>query len=87
MLILIEQREKQMTLAAKINEALDAGKAVTITTYLCSVRVTAKHRAVWRAAGYEFFKTDSTGATVMIDSQSNGKPRYACINGTKITAA
>ena len=76
-----------MTIADKINEALDAGKAVTIATYFRSVRVTAKHRAVWRAAGYEFFKADSTGATVMIDGQSNGKPRYACINGAKITAA
>ncbi|MGA1677592.1 MAG: hypothetical protein ACO377_14345 [Pseudomonadales bacterium] len=76
-----------MTLADKINEALDAGKAVTIATYLRSVRVTAKNRAVWRAVGYEFFKTDSTGATLMIDGQSNGKPRYACIDGTKITAA
>jgi hypothetical protein len=76
-----------MTLAEKINAALDAGKTVTITTYLCSTAVKAKHRKAWADAGHEFFKADAKGATLMIDGQSKGKPRYVCIDGTKITAA
>jgi len=75
-----------MTLAEKINAALDANKTVTVATYMRVVPVKAKHRAAWKSAGYEFFKTDSKGATMMIDGQSQGKPRYVCIDGTKVTA-
>jgi hypothetical protein len=49
--------------------------------------VKPKHRAAWRAAGHEFFKTDSTGATLMIEGQSKGRPRYSCIDWCKVTAA
>lgn len=76
-----------MTLAEKINAALDAKKAVTVATYLRAVTVKAKHRETWAKAGYEFFKTDSKGGTVMIDGVTKGKPRYACIDGAKVTAA
>lgn len=75
-----------MTLADKINAALDANKTVTVATYLRVVNVKAKHRKVWAEAGFPFFKTDANGATLMIDGQSQGKPRYACIDGNKITA-
>lgn len=76
-----------MTLADKINAALDAKKTVTIATYMRIVRVRAKHRKAWADAGFPFFKSDSKGATLMIDGQSQGKPRYVCIDGAKITAA
>ena len=76
-----------MTLADKINAALDANKTVTIATYLRVIPVKAKHREAWAKAGFPFFKTDSKGATLMIAGQANGKPRYECIDGTKITAA
>jgi len=76
-----------MTLAAKINAALDAGKTVTIATAYRVVPVKAKHRAAWAAAGFEFFKASADGATLMIDGQSKGKPRYVCISGAKVTAA
>jgi hypothetical protein len=75
-----------MELIASINAALDAGKTVTVTTYLRSVSVKAKHRAQWRAAGFEFFKAGDDGAALMIDGQSQGKPRYSRIGGNKITA-
>jgi hypothetical protein len=76
-----------MTLAEKINAALDANKTITVSTYGRIVRVKAKHRKVWEEAGYAFFKADSKGATLMIDGQSQGKPRYACIDGAKVVAA
>jgi hypothetical protein len=79
--------EMDMTLADKINEAIAAGKTVTISTYLRVTPVKAKHVKAWAEAGHAFFKTDSKGATLMIAGQSNGKPRYECIDGTKITAA
>jgi hypothetical protein len=83
----VPQGKTKMTLAEKINAALDAGKTVTIANYLRITQVKPKHRKMWRDAGHEFFKTDAKGATLMIDGQSKGKPRYACIDGTKITAA
>ena len=76
-----------MTLAEKINAAIEAGKTVTVTTYLRSVPVKAKHVKAWKDAGYDFFKTSEKGATLMIDGQKQGKPRYSCIDGTKIIAA
>lgn len=76
-----------MTLTDKINAALDAGKTVTVANYLRVTNIKAKHRAQWAEAGFPFFKTDSRGATLMIGGQSNGKPRYVCIDGNKITAA
>jgi hypothetical protein len=76
-----------MTLADKINAALDANKTVTIATYMRVTPVKAKHRAAWAKAGFQFFKTDSKGGTLMIAGQSNGKPRYECIDGAKVTAA
>ena len=76
-----------MTLADKINAALDAKKTVTVATFMRIVPVKAKHRDAWAKAGYEFFKADSKGATLMIVGQSNGKPRYVCIDGAKVTAA
>ena len=75
-----------MTLIEQINAALDANKTVCITTYAKSIQVKAKHRADWAKAGYEFFKPDSTGAPMMINGQSQGKPRYACFSGAKVTA-
>jgi hypothetical protein len=76
-----------MTLAQKINTALDAGKTVTIATYTKVLTVKPKHRQAWRNAGFEFFKTDATGATLMIGGQSKGRPRYVCIDWCKITAS
>lgn len=76
-----------MTLAEKINAALDAKKTVTIATYMRAMNVKAKHREAWDKAGFPFFKTDAKGATLMIAGQSNGKPRYECIDGAKVTAA
>jgi hypothetical protein len=81
------ETEPNMTLAEKINAALDANKTVTIATYLRVTSVKAKHRKAWADAGHAFFKTDSKGATLMIAGQSKGQPRYECIDGTKITAA
>ena len=75
-----------MTLAEKINAALDAGKTIQVTTYLKAKRVKAKHRAMLDAEGFQFFKTDSKGGTVMVDGWSKGQPRYVCIDGAKITA-
>lgn len=75
-----------MTLTEKINAAIDAGKTVTIATYGRVINVKAKHCKVWKDAGYDFFKTDSKGASLMIDGQSKGKPRYSCIDGAKVTA-
>ena len=79
--------DKTMTTAEKINEAIKAGKTVTVATYLKVVNVKSKHVAAWEAAGHQFFKADAKGATMMIDGQSNGKPRYVCIDGARITAA
>jgi hypothetical protein len=76
-----------MDLIAKINAALDAGKTVTVASYLRVTSVKPKHRATWRAAGFEFFKTDADGAALMIDGQSQGKPHYSRIGGNKVTAA
>jgi len=75
-----------MTMIEEINAALDANKTVCITTYAKSIQVKAKHRAQWLQAGYEFFKSDSKGAPMMIYGQSQGKPRYACFSGAKVTA-
>ena len=76
-----------MTLADKINAALDAKMTITVATYMRIVPVKAKHRDAWAKAGFAFFKADSKGATLMIDGQSQGKPRYVCIDGAKVTAA
>ncbi len=75
-----------MTLADKINQALDNGLSVTVATYLRATKVKAKHRQQWRDAGYEFFKTEANGANVMIAGQKNGKPYYLCIDCAKVTA-
>jgi hypothetical protein len=83
----ITKEEHEMTLAEQINAALDANKTITVATYGRVTRIKAKHRKVWGDVGFPFFKTDSKGATLMIDGQSQGKPRYSCIDGAKVTAA
>ena len=75
-----------LTLADKINSALDTGHMIQITTYMRCTRVTAKTREGWRKAGFEFFKANADGQTLMIEGQSKGKPRYVLIGGTKIQA-
>jgi len=75
-----------MSLIDQINAALDDGKTVCITTYAKSIQVKPKHRANWLKVGHEFFKADSKGAPMMINGQSQGKPRYACFSGAKVTA-
>jgi hypothetical protein len=74
------------TLVDKINAAIDSGHMIQISTYLRHTRVTAKTRKSWRKAGFEFFKTNADGHTVMIEGQSKGKPRYVLISGAKIQA-
>ena len=74
------------TLADKINAASDTGHMIQITTYLRQTRVTAKTRESWRKAGFEFFKANADGQTMMIEGQSKGKPRYVLIGGNKIQA-
>jgi hypothetical protein len=76
-----------MTLIEQINAALDKKMTVTVATYGRVINIKSKHRAAWSNVGFEFFKTDSTGAPVMIEGQSKGKPRYACISGARVTAA
>ena len=76
-----------MTLADKINAALDANKTITVATYMRVVNVKAKHRAEWAAVGFDYFKSDSKGATLMIIGQKNRKPFYACIDFARVTAA
>jgi hypothetical protein len=76
-----------MTLADKINAALDAKKTVTVATYTRVTNVKAKHREAWAKAGFNFFKADGNGATLMIDGQSKGKPRYVCIDFCKVIVA
>ncbi len=75
-----------LTLADKINAAIDTGHMIQITTYLRQTRVTAKTRESWRKAGFEFFKANADGQTLMIEGQFKGKPRYVFISGTKIQA-
>ncbi len=74
------------TLADKINAAIDTGHMIQITTYLRQTRVTAKTRESWRKAGFEFFKANPDGQSLMIEGQSKGKPRYVLISGAKIQA-
>ena len=74
------------TLADKINAAIDSGHMIQVSTYLRHTRVTAKTREGWRKAGFEFFKANAEGQTMMIDGQSKGKPRYVLIGGCKIQA-
>jgi hypothetical protein len=81
------KRETDMELVEKINAALDAGKKITIATHLRVYCIAAKDRAAWRKAGHEYFKSDQSGAALMIDGQRQGKPRYSCINYAKISAA
>jgi hypothetical protein len=76
-----------MTLAEKINAALDAGKTVKVATMTRVVPVKAKHRDAWRNAGFEFFKSDADGATLMIEGQTKGAARYACIDFARVTVA
>lgn len=76
-----------MTKAEIINAAIAKGQTVTIATYLRRIPVKAKHVKSWADAGYEFFKTESNGATIMIAGQKNGKPVYECIDGAKVFAA
>jgi hypothetical protein len=75
-----------MNLSAKLNEAMDKGATIQISTYLKVYRVRPKNRAEWRNLGYEMFKTDDAGSTWMIVGQSNKKPRYEIISGNKIQA-
>lgn len=67
-----------MTLQAKIEEVLNAGKTVTFTTYLRSIKVTPKNFRAWASQG-GLFKTDANGALMM----RNGKG-WVCVSGTKI---
>ena len=76
-----------MTMTDKINAAIEAGKTVTVHTYTRRVTIKQKHVKSWADAGYPFFKTDEKGANLMIDGQSKGKPRYACIDWCRVTAA
>lgn len=75
-----------MTKAKIINDAIASGKTVTIATYLRVTKVKSKNVKDWADVGYPFFKTDSKGATLMIDGQSQGVPRYTCIDGAKVYA-
>jgi hypothetical protein len=74
------------TLADKINAAIDTGHMIQISNYLRVTRVTAKTRESWRKAGFEFFKANADGQTLMIEGQSKGKPCYVLISGNKIQA-
>ena len=74
------------SIAAWINTHMDNGLSIQIATHLTCTRVKPTHRAAWRKAGFEFFKTDASGANLMISGQSKGKPRYSCIDYCKIEA-
>jgi hypothetical protein len=73
--------------AKKLNEALDAGKVVTVSTYTRHTPVKAKHRDAWRKAGFEFFKAGENGSLYMIAGQSKGRPRYDHIGFCRITVS
>jgi hypothetical protein len=73
--------------ADKLNEALDAGKVVTVSTCTRHTPVKAKHRDAWRKAGFEFFKNAADGALYMIAGQSKGRPRYDHIGFCRITVS
>jgi hypothetical protein len=75
-----------MTKADKINKALEDGYTVMVTTYLKSFRITPKTAKSWKEAGHPYFKMDGKSC-VMIEGHSRGKPRYACIDGNRITAS
>ena len=73
--------------ADQLNEALDAGKVVTVSTYTRHTPVKAIHRDAWRKAGFEFFQNAADGALCMITGQSKGRPTYARIGFCRITVS
>jgi hypothetical protein len=77
---------RPLTLAEKINNALDAGHSIQIANYLRCYRITPKTRASWTKAGFAMFKADADGTTWMAAGTTKGKPRYEIINGCKISA-
>ena len=78
-----------MNLIEKINAAFAAGKTVCITNYDMkdydkSIEITPEINALYKAP-YELFKIGLGGTPMMINGNTQGKPRYGYILNARVT--
>ncbi len=62
-----------------INDFIDQGFTINVSTYGRVAKVTPSTRDAWRAAGYEYFKMGKEGNLLMIGGQTKGKPVYVTL--------
>lgn len=79
-----------MTHADKINNAIETGYTIVVSTYTRHTKIKKTYKAVkhWKERGYDFFKMSDCGEFLMMveGSLDFDTPRYVNASGAKINA-